>query len=90
MAPTSVDVFIVLVGLAVFYAVGRSRRVRTSLLPLPPGPKGIPLLGNINDLPGPGILECYHWAKHKDLYGSYRKTFLSSQQLTGVSSLQGR
>ena len=38
-------------------------------LPLPPGPKGLPLLGNIKDLPTPGILECHHWLKHKDLYG---------------------
>jgi hypothetical protein len=38
-------------------------------LPLPPGPKGIPLLGNISDLPQPGMLECHHWLKHKDIYG---------------------
>ena len=37
--------------------------------PLPPGPKGLPILGNINDLPKPGGLECHHWLEHKDLYG---------------------
>jgi hypothetical protein len=37
-------------------------------LPLPPGPKGMLLLGNINDMPKPGVLEAFHWLKHKDLY----------------------
>jgi hypothetical protein len=37
--------------------------------PLPPGPKGLPLLGNIRDLPPPGTLEWPHWKKHKKKYG---------------------
>lgn len=38
-------------------------------LPLPPGPKGFPVIGNIWDMPtGP---EGPFWAKHKDLYGMY-------------------
>lgn len=34
-----------------------------------PGPKGLPALGNVNDLPKPGKLERHHWAEHKDRYG---------------------
>lgn len=37
--------------------------------PLPPGPKGLPVAGNLNDLPKPGVLEAQHWLKHKDIYG---------------------
>lgn len=39
--------------------------------PLPPGPKPLPLLGNIADLPPAGVREWEHWGKHKDLYGMF-------------------
>ncbi|KAK6331379.1 hypothetical protein TWF730_004461 [Orbilia blumenaviensis] len=38
-------------------------------LPLPPGPRGLPFVGNINDLPPPGTVEWHHWVKHKEIYG---------------------
>jgi hypothetical protein len=56
-------------GIVAAYLIRRFLRSSKHVLPLPPGPKGLPLLGNINDLPKPGVLECHHWAKHKDLYG---------------------
>jgi hypothetical protein len=36
---------------------------------LPPGPKGLPFVGNMRDLPPLGAKEWEHWLKHKDLYG---------------------
>lgn len=36
---------------------------------LPPGPKGVPLLGNIADLPRDGKQEWIHWLQYKDIYG---------------------
>ncbi|KAF5721646.1 oxidoreductase [Fusarium globosum] len=43
--------------------------LRTQKPPLPPGPKGLLLLGNIRDLPPPGTLEWPHWQSHKEKYG---------------------
>lgn len=43
--------------------------------PLPPGPKGLPVIGNLNDMPPPGVLEAHHWLKHKELYGGVAHVF---------------
>lgn len=37
--------------------------------PLPPGPRQLPLIGNLLDLPKGQ--EWVHWTKHKDLYGQH-------------------
>lgn len=66
LSPTSL---FVLVGIFAAYLIHRFLRSEQHELPLPPGPKGIPLLGNLKDLPEPGVLECHHWLKHKDVYG---------------------
>ncbi|KAL8721665.1 MAG: hypothetical protein Q9225_001714 [Loekoesia sp. 1 TL-2023] len=36
---------------------------------LPPGPKPLPVVGNVLDLPPKGVPEFQHWFKHKDTYG---------------------
>ena len=41
---------------------------------LPPGPTGLPLLGNIADMPKD--YEWRHWAKHKDIYGAFPAVYL--------------
>ncbi|KAI3549231.1 O-methylsterigmatocystin oxidoreductase [Colletotrichum abscissum] len=46
-----------------------SRRRTPNQRKLPPGPKPLPLLGNIRDFPPEGTPEHLHWLKHKDLYG---------------------
>ncbi|EME87650.1 uncharacterized protein MYCFIDRAFT_201210 [Pseudocercospora fijiensis CIRAD86] len=38
-------------------------------MPLPPGPKPLPLVGNVLDLPPSGVPEFKHWFRHKDKYG---------------------
>lgn len=60
---------LVFVGTVTAYILIRFLRAPKYTYPLPPGPRGIPLLGNIKDLPAPGVLECHHWLKHKDLFG---------------------
>lgn len=36
---------------------------------LPPGPKPLPVVGNVLDLPPKGLPEFQHWLRHKDTYG---------------------
>lgn len=42
---------------------------RQQKLPLPPGPKPWPILGNIADMPPEGQEEWKHWFKHMEMYG---------------------
>ena len=42
---------------------------RNHAIPLPPGPKGLPFVGNITDLPPQGMPEYQHWLKHKERHG---------------------
>ena len=55
-----------IVGCVAYWQLSQSSHRK---LPLPPGPKPMPLLGNIKDLPPDGAVEYQHWLKHKDLYG---------------------
>jgi hypothetical protein len=57
-----------LVMMSIFWAANKFRY--TYRPSLPPGPKGALFVGNINDLPKPGVLEAHHWLKHKEIYGS--------------------
>ncbi|CAI7591607.1 unnamed protein product [Penicillium glandicola] len=65
MPPPMLYGFAFLVVLFIFRKLYFSKKQ----LPLPPGPKGLPLVGNVADLPPKGELEWKHWLKHKDLYG---------------------
>jgi len=43
---------------------GDGRRSSISHLPLPPGPKGLPLIGNLMDIPAEFAWKMYHkWSK---------------------------
>lgn len=61
--------------------LGRLYLNRRSQLKPPPGPKGLPLVGNILDLPGRGTLEYQHWLTHKGKYGPISSVTVLGQTL---------
>uniref|UniRef100_A0A8H7K273 O-methylsterigmatocystin oxidoreductase n=1 Tax=Bionectria ochroleuca TaxID=29856 RepID=A0A8H7K273_BIOOC len=42
---------------------------RKSRISLPPGPKPLPIVGNVLDLPPKGLPEARHWESHHEKYG---------------------
>jgi len=64
-----VSVEVALLLLAVYMVKRALFDKKKNVAPLPPGPKGLPLIGNITDMPPTGMPEYQHWLKHKDLYG---------------------
>jgi hypothetical protein len=66
-----------ILGLLTFLIARIWMRRKTPLGPLPPGPRRKPIVGNIADLPPPGVQDWMHWLKHKDLYGRLKKLQLT-------------
>ncbi|CAI6099045.1 unnamed protein product [Clonostachys chloroleuca] len=52
-------------GLCLAYETWR----RKSRISLPPGPKPLPIVGNVLDLPPKGLPESRHWESHHEKYG---------------------
>jgi hypothetical protein len=52
--------------------------------PLPPGPKPIPIIGNIADLPARNSQEWRHWLKYKERYGDIFSITVMGQTLVIV------
>lgn len=81
-------VLIILLIAGVAYLVQHLARANRTGRPLPPGPKGVPLLGNVNDLPTPDVLECHHWLKHKELYGEISSITVLGQTFIIINDAQ--
>lgn len=71
-ALTFLDILLVLVGL---YLVKQLLLARKHGLPLPPGPKGLPLIGNVRDMPS--THEWITFAQWRDQYGKYNSVLVA-------------
>jgi hypothetical protein len=81
-------ILVVLIGGAIAYLINYLAHANKNGRPLPPGPKGLPLLGNVNDLPKPGVLECHHWAEHRELYGPISSLTVLGQPFIIINDAQ--
>jgi hypothetical protein len=89
MALVSSTGLILLFGFIAAYFVNKLVNSKKHEHPLPPGPKGLPLLGNVNDLPKPGGgLEAHHWLKHKDQYGPISSVTVLGQTIVIINDAQ--
>ncbi|RWA10840.1 hypothetical protein EKO27_g4261 [Xylaria grammica] len=79
-----------MLGLGVAYLAATLLRnqLNKARQPLPPGPKGLPLVGNLNDLPKPGALEAHHWLEHKRLYGPISSVTVFGQSIIIINDAQ--
>ncbi|KAI1457470.1 putative cytochrome P450 oxidoreductase OrdA-like protein [Annulohypoxylon moriforme] len=74
------------IGLAFVYLIAKFLGLSNgNHPPLPPGPKGVPFVGNLNDLPQPGVLESDHWLKHKELYGPLSSITVMGQTIVIIN-----
>ncbi|XXG99338.1 hypothetical protein Hte_005675 [Hypoxylon texense] len=78
------------IGLAIVYITSRllASSKHAGRPPLPPGPKGLPLVGNLNDLPAPGVFEAKHWLKHKELYGPISSLTVMGQTIVVLNDAE--
>lgn len=76
----SIAPLVLLPVLAVLVKILYRRLRSTSCRGLPPGPRPLPIVGNIQDLPPNEMPEYKHWLKHKDLYGG-----ISSVKVMGMT-----
>ncbi|KAH8985750.1 cytochrome P450 oxidoreductase [Lactarius hatsudake] len=74
------------IGCLIFLACLAFLWARSQWRRLPPGPPGLPFLGNIGDMPKD--YEWLHWAKHKDLYGPISSVCVMGQPIIILNSLK--
>ncbi|KAI2630045.1 putative cytochrome P450 oxidoreductase OrdA-like protein [Xylaria nigripes] len=75
-------------GIVCFAVILLRDRLNRPRLPLPPGPKGLPLVGNLYDFPKPGVSEAIHWSEHKKLYGPISSVTIWGQTVIIINDAQ--
>ncbi|KAH8125669.1 hypothetical protein FP744_10002504 [Trichoderma asperellum] len=76
-----IQTFIALISFIVYWQLLRKPKKN-----LPPGPKGVPLIGNIFDLPPDGTPDFVHWRSITDKYGPIASIKFMGQPLILIAS----
>lgn len=64
------NIILALCGILALWYFARTQYFgRKPQLALPPGPKPLPIIGNLFDLPPKDVPEFEHWLKYKNIYG---------------------
>ncbi|KAG6180292.1 hypothetical protein E4U36_004996 [Claviceps purpurea] len=79
-----------LAALLTIILYSRRRSASRLRLPFPPGPKGLPIIGNVFDLPPAGIPEYEHWLKHKEAYGPISSIFILGTTIVILHSYEAQ
>ncbi|KLO04415.1 cytochrome P450 [Schizopora paradoxa] len=74
------------IGVLVLFIFKHFLNKRTRPSTLPPGPKRLPFIGNLLDLPR-GDLDWIHWARHKHLYGPISSVTVFGQQIVVLNDM---
>ncbi|KAJ5753209.1 hypothetical protein N7520_010126 [Penicillium odoratum] len=77
-----------ILGLLALYITKLWVNRKRPLGPLPPGPPPKPIVGNIADLPPPGVQDWMHWLKHKDLYGPISSVTVMGQTIVIINDAE--
>ncbi|KKK11870.1 hypothetical protein AOCH_005390 [Aspergillus ochraceoroseus] len=82
------DLYVTAVSLVVLYILKRLLLEKGPSEPLPPGPKPLPIVGNIRDLPSGDRPDWLHWLKHKDIYGPISTVTVFGQRIIILNEIQ--
>ncbi|EHK50945.1 hypothetical protein TRIATDRAFT_269658 [Trichoderma atroviride IMI 206040] len=79
-----IQALITLVSFAIYHQLFRSSKKKN----LPPGPKGLSIIGNVLDLPPKGTLDHVHWKSVTDKYGPIASITILGRHLIFIADKQ--